>query len=417
MTPRTFGIGIVGAGRVFEQHARACLDLTPRARLLAIAEIGELQLRRATARYFIPFAHRDYRSLLDRRDVDVVVVCTPPASHERIVIDALATGKFVVCEKPLAHSLEAVDRILAAARSHPGRLGTVFQFRYLPEVRRTRWLLDRGDLGCPLFGRFSRYARFESSTSAKRGKAPKAAKERADWWGRWAVAGGGIVMTQSIHDLDLMCHFFGTPTEVSALIDTLHEPIESEDSCVATVRFENGAVACCYGTMTAHRTTNAYDVIGTSASAHLPWALEATDRKRREQLLEAAVSAWPAPAASAERGTLRSIFASRLRLGGQGDRRPVTAHTPYLAAVLDAIEAECPLPVRPEEARASVELCTAIYTSGLTRRPVALPLDSGSRYYRGLSPLDYEARQTPGMRSHAPDLAASAAAQISGAAG
>ena len=93
---------------------------------------------------FHPVQPSDYRALLDRRDIDVVAVCTPPALHERIVVDALEAGKFVMCEKPLAHTLAAADRILAAARRHPGKLSTVFQFRYLPEVRRTRWLLGPG---------------------------------------------------------------------------------------------------------------------------------------------------------------------------------------------------------------------------------------------------------------------------------
>src|SRR5688572_26636401 len=132
MTRTTFGVGIVGAGRVFEQHARACAELGGRARLLAIADLDDAQVRNATSRHFIPYAYRDYRSLLDRQDIALVAVCTPPASHERIVVDALEAGKFVMCEKPLAHTLQAADRIVAAARRFPGRLSTVFQFRYLP---------------------------------------------------------------------------------------------------------------------------------------------------------------------------------------------------------------------------------------------------------------------------------------------
>src|SRR5215831_9911411 len=99
------GIGVIGAGRIFEQHARAYSELGGRARLLAIADVDEGQLRKATAKHFIPYAHQDYRAILDREDVDVVAVCTPPSLHERAVIDALEAGKHVVCEKPLAHTL------------------------------------------------------------------------------------------------------------------------------------------------------------------------------------------------------------------------------------------------------------------------------------------------------------------------
>ncbi len=130
---RTFGMGIVGAGRIFEQHAQAYASLGARARLLAIADVDQAQLQKATARYFIPYAYQDHRALLERDDVDVVTVCTPPALHERVVVDALEAGKFVSCEKPLAHTLEAADRMLAVARRWPGKLSTVYQFRYLPK--------------------------------------------------------------------------------------------------------------------------------------------------------------------------------------------------------------------------------------------------------------------------------------------
>ena len=87
MRKTTFGMGIVGAGRIFEQHASAYKALGARARLVAIADIDETQVRRATSRYFIPYAYQDHRALLERDDVDVVTVCTPPALHERVVID------------------------------------------------------------------------------------------------------------------------------------------------------------------------------------------------------------------------------------------------------------------------------------------------------------------------------------------
>jgi UDP-N-acetyl-2-amino-2-deoxyglucuronate dehydrogenase len=366
---------------------------------LAIADVDEAQLRAAISRHFIPFGHLDYRALLDRRDIDVVAVCTPPALHERIVVDALEAGKFVMCEKPLAHTLAAADAILAAARRHPARLSTVFQFRYLPEVRRTRWLADHGHLGRPVFGRFSRYARFEMpGKPAKPGKAAKR-KDRADWWGRWGVAGGGVVMTQSIHDLDLMCHLLGRPIEVSAVMDTLKEPIESEDTCAATVRFENGAMACCYGTMTAHRTASAFDVIGESASAHSPWALECPDRKRREQLLREVLSLYPPPPGSAPTGGIVAALDARLRQLRRGAPAAISAHTPYVADVLDAIEGGRPLPVGPEEARTSLDLCTAVYASALSHRPIAVPLDSRSPFYAGLSTADYDGRRPQSSRA------------------
>jgi UDP-N-acetyl-2-amino-2-deoxyglucuronate dehydrogenase len=403
MNARTFGIGIVGAGRVFEQHARASVELGRRARLLAIAEPDQAQLRRAISQHFIPFAHADYRSLLDRADIDVVAVCTPPSSHERIVVDALDAGKFVICEKPLAHTLEAADRIIATARRHPGKLSTVLQFRYLPEVRRTRWLADHGHLGRLVFGRFSRYARFETpARRAKPGRYTKTGKDRADWWGRWGIAGGGMVMTQLIHDLDLMCHLFGRPTEVTAGMDTLKEPIESEDTCAATIRFESGALACCYGTMTAHRSASAFDVIGENASVHLPWALESMDRKHRDRSLREVMARYPGGADPGAAAGIVAALGARLSRYRAPAASTVTAHTPYVADVLEAIEAGRPLPIGPEEARVSLDLCTAVYASALARCAITVPIDSAHPYYAGLTTLDYDGGQERGRDRRSP---------------
>src|ERR1044072_7650064 len=276
------GVGVVGAGVIFQKPAEAYAQLGDRVRLAAVAEVDEVKLQQTLARHSVPFGCRDYRHLLEREDVDIVTVCTPPCFHEQIVIDALEAGKYVICEKPLAHTLEAADRIRIVADRHPGKLSTTFQFRYLPEVQRTVWLRDHERLGRLLFGRFSWYGRFQ-----------KPGRPRMEWWGRWQVAGGGAVMTQLIHEIDLMCHIFGPATEVSAVVDTLKEPIESEDTCVATVRFGSGAIACCYSTMSAQRFGQGFDVFGTLASVHHPWALECMDEGWRRAALDDVLAVYP----------------------------------------------------------------------------------------------------------------------------
>ncbi|HEV8494259.1 MAG TPA: Gfo/Idh/MocA family oxidoreductase, partial [Candidatus Angelobacter sp.] len=378
------GIGIVGAGKIFEQHAAACGSLAGRARLIAIADIDEGQLQKAAGKYSIPFAAADYRALLDRRDVDVITVCTPPVLHERIVAEALEAGKFVICEKPLAHTLESADRIIAAANRHPGKLSTVYQFRYLPEVQRTIWLRDHGHLGGLLFGRFHRFAKFEAPAKpAKDGKPAKPAKKRSPWWGQWQTAGGGVVMTQLIHEIDLMQHIFGRAIEVTATMETLHEAIESEDTCAATVRFESGAMVSCQGTMTAQRSSHGFDVIGERASAHSPWALESLNPAWRDESRYAVLEAHP--------------LAEETIVKQTGD----SAHTPYLAAVVAAILQSRSLPIGPDEARASLEICTAIYASALSGRPVQIPVDKTNICYAGLTTAIYDGRQRLNRKANA----------------
>jgi UDP-N-acetyl-2-amino-2-deoxyglucuronate dehydrogenase len=376
------GIGIVGAGRIFEQHAMACNALADRARLLAIADINEAQLQKAASQYSIPFAAADYRSLLDRSEIDVITVCTPPALHERVVVDALESGKYVICEKPLAHTLESADRIIAAAKKHPGKLSTVYQFRYLPEVQRTIWLRDSGRSGKLLFGRFHRFAKFEAPPRpAKEGKPAKPAKKRSPWWGEWQTAGGGVVMTQLIHEIDLMLHIFGKAIEVTATMDTLREAIESEDTCVATVRFESGAMVSCQGTMTAQRSSHGFDVIGDRTSVHFPWTLESLDASWRDDSLHAVLEAYPLAGTPAVKHAASS------------------PHTPYLSDVVAAVLEERPLPIGPDEARASLEICTAIYASALSGRPVRLPIDYSNNCYGGLTTAVYDGRKRQNQQS------------------
>jgi UDP-N-acetyl-2-amino-2-deoxyglucuronate dehydrogenase len=378
----TVRIGIVGAGRIFEQHAIACNSLEGRARLLAIADIDEGQLQKAAGKYSIPFAATDYRTLLDRRDIDAITVCTPPVLHERVVIEALEAGKFVICEKPLAHTLQSADRIIAVAKKHPGKLSTVYQFRYLPEVQRTLWLRDHGHMGKLLFGRFHRFAKFEApARPAKDGKPAKPAKKRSPWWGQWQTAGGGVVMTQLIHEIDLMQHIFGRATEVTATMETLREAIESEDTCAATVRFESGAMVSCQGTMTAQRSSHGFDVIGNRASTHSPWTLESLDTNWRDESLRGVLEAYPLTEPPSTKHAASS------------------AHTPYLADVVAAILEGRSLPIGPDDARASLEICTAIYTSALSGRPVTLPLDHTNPCYAGLTTAVYDGRQRQNRKS------------------
>jgi predicted dehydrogenase len=380
----TVGIGIVGAGKIFEQHAIACNSLGGPAKLLALADIDEARLQKAADQYSIPFAAGDYRSLLDRNDIDVITVCTPPVLHELVAVDALEAGKFVICEKPLAHTLESADRIIATAKKHPGKLSTVYQFRYLPEVQRTLWLRDHGRLGKLLFGRFHRFAKFEApARPAKDGKPAKPAKKRSSWWGQWQTAGGGVVMTQLIHEIDLMQHIFGRATEVTATMETLREAIESEDTCAATVRFESGALVSCQGTMTAQRSSHGFDVIGDRASAHSPWAVESLDKNYRDELLHAVLDAHPLSDTSAAKNA------------------DTSAHTPYLVDVIAAILEGRSLPIGPEDARASLEICTAIYASALSGRSVKLPIDHTNNFYAGLTTAVYDGRQRQNRRSNA----------------
>ena len=374
-TDNRYGVGLVGAGAISTSHLAAYGALAPRLRPVAVADVDGRRLEVLGQKHFIPFATRDYRELLERRDVDIIDICTPPGTHAEIVRHALDAGKYVVCEKPLAPTLEETDRLIEYARRFPGKVSTVFQRRYHPVIQKLLGACAAGEFGKLVMGRFTRYARGQFARQAR-------------WWGNWSVAGGGTVMSQFIHELDLMCLVFGAPSSVSATLDTLVLDLESEDTFAATVRFADGAIVSCNSMVGADRSEVSFEVVGTAKLFRYGSADEDTRRKSRAERLREL----------GEKGFHRirdRVFRGRSPVApGPGAPRGGGTHRPYFEAVLSALDHGQPLPIPPEEARGAVELAAAIYTAGLTGETVRLPLNGGSRYYAGVTDDAYRTRRT-----------------------
>lgn len=377
---KTYGLGIIGAGVILDEHMLAYQALADRLRVVGIADLDPMKLRHATSRFFLPYAYEDYRELLARDDVDIVAICTPPCAHEELAVAALEAGKHVICEKPLAHTLASADRIIEASARFPNKLSTVFQLRFLPEIRRMIWLRDQGKLGRLIMGRVTRTECLRKTPSIKSG-----------WWGKWDVAGGGAAMTQFIHEFDLLLHIFGPPMEVTAQLDTHLEGIESEDTFSALIRFENGAEVTCSCTSAGQRHTSTLDVFGEFASVHRPWNVDSFDPRQRARLQQESVRAVPAPRDPRSRHRFIRLALGGMRKFGLIRRVPkASSHTPYVRAVLDAIDSGSSPPTPPQAARESLELCMGVYTSALTGKTVSLPLDSSNPYYEGIKATDYQ---------------------------
>ncbi len=370
-TEKHYGVALVGAGGIAPSHL-AAYGALGRLRPVAVADIDARRLEVLGQKHFFPFATRDYRELLERRDVDVIDVCTPPGMHGEIVRHALEAGKHVICEKPLAPTLEETDRLIEFARRFPGKLSVVFQRRFHPPIRKLLAALAAGEYGKIVAGRFTRYARGQFVRGAKS-------------WGDWRVAGGGTVMTQFIHELDLMCLVFGKPTSVSATLDTLVLELESEDTFAATIRFAGGAIVACNSLVGADRSDVSFEIVGTTKLFRQTSAedgggkrMSRMDHVRKgfgriqERIFRKRSGPPPTPGAPRGGGT----------------------HRPYFEAVLSALDRSQPLPIPPEEARGAVELATAIYTSGLSGQTVRLPLNGSSLYYAGVTTDAYRARST-----------------------
>lgn len=378
------GIGVVGGGVVFGTHMRAYQGLSDRARVVGLAEPDTAKRRRAADQHFIPVLEDDYRSLLDRSDIDVIDICAPPTFHEKMAIDALEAGKYVICEKPLAPSLAAADRIVAADRAHPNRLAAVYQFRTTTAIRRMRLMLEEGHAGKTLLTHCERLGRLAGSAAGA-----------VAGWGQWDLAGGGVLMTRTIHQLDLMIHLMGSPVEVTGWMDTLANPIESEDTCGATIKFENGARATLFCTLASHGGDQIqFQVIADSLMMQTPWRLQSNDHHLAKRADRRAKQAVPEDSRVTTRG---KVIRKARSLAGRAvpalkPAPPPSSHEPFVKAVLDAIDNDGPMPVDAAEARRSIELCTAIYTAAITGETVSLPLDETSRFYEGITTEDYDGK-------------------------
>lgn len=192
---------------------------------------------------------------LDRADVDVVVVCSPSGLHVALAETALARGRHVVIEKPLDVSIARARRIadLAASAREQGLCVTVIsQHRFDPANRVVAQAAHDG-----------RFGRVSSGLASVAWWRSQGYYDSGDWRGTWALDGGGAVMNQGVHTVDLLVWMLGRPVEVSAQTGLLaHERIEVEDVAVATVRFESGALAV------VHATTAAYPGLTTRIQVH-----------------------------------------------------------------------------------------------------------------------------------------------------
>ncbi len=231
MTQNELGFAILGAGMVAEYHLNAiqeCADLG--ARLVGVGHYNPARYEDISERFGAPAS--SYDELLADPAVDAVCICTPSGHHAQQAIAAASSGKHVLVEKPMALSLADADAMIAACRANGVQLGVCLQRRAEPLFRRVHDAIHGGDLGEITLGVVTMpYFRDEPYYA------------QAEWRGTWAMDGGGVLMNQGIHIVDLLLWFLGDPVEVHAFADSRHRSVEIEDTAGAVLRFANGTVA------------------------------------------------------------------------------------------------------------------------------------------------------------------------------
>jgi predicted dehydrogenase len=344
----TRGFAIIGAGTIAAVHADAIARL-PGARLVAVTDVAagvaqDFAAERGCA------AEPTLDALLGRGDVDVVCVCVPSGLHAEVGVRAAKAGMHLVVEKPLDVSLDAADRLLAAAREAGVTMTVMSQHRFDPGLVELKRLIDAGALGRLLLG--------EASTKWYR---TQAYYDSAPWRGTWAMDGGAM-LNQGIHYADLLLWCLGPAAEVTALCATQAHEIEVEDTALAIVRFASGAV----GTLSA--TTAAYPgfpqrlvVTGT----------EGTVTVEDGQLVRAELRGGTVPGGTTPPGE-----------SGDPDSPPgaaadpaaldVASHAAQIADLLASLDEGREPAVTGASGRETLALIRAVYESSRTGRPVRI---------------------------------------------
>lgn len=235
----TIHIGLIGSGNITQTHARAVAAI-PGAAVAAIYGTNPQTVAAlASAHHAKPFT--DFRAFLDYKPLDLVILGTPSALHADQGIAAAQGGLHVLTEKPLDISTEKADALIAAAERAKVKLGVIFQDRLKPDVPRLKRWLEQGLLGKILL--------VDAQVKWYR---PPDYYSNSKWRGTFALDGGGALINQAIHTVDLMLYLLGDVTGVQARTATLLHKIEAEDTAVATLEFANGAAGTFLATTAAY---------------------------------------------------------------------------------------------------------------------------------------------------------------------
>ncbi len=347
MNDGKLGFGIIGCGVIAPTHRKA-IEACPDARLVAVCDVDEEKGKAfATESGNVRF-YKDLEKLVADPEVDVVCVCTPSGLHADCVIAAAQAGKHAFCEKPLDIQRERMTRMIQACRDAGVKLGCVFQSRTSPDAIKARRAIAAGRLGKMVLG-----------DAFLKNYRSQAYYESAGWRGTWALDGGGALMNQGVHGIDLLLWLMNSDVErVFARCDHLVRNIEVEDTAVAALQFKNGAFGTIIGTTSCnpgekrrlelHGKYGTICIAGTKISR---WAVTEEEDGRAKEI--------EPPKTVAEEGTV-------------GDNRAVSAegHTWLIDDMVRAVKEDRAPYITGESARKAVDLILAIYESARTGQDV-----------------------------------------------
>lgn len=233
---KVFKVGLVGLGVISEMHLRA-LSKLPCAQIVALCDVDIEKARSVAQRFGLHEAalHENYGEMLKRTELNTVHIMTPHYLHADMAKAALKAGKYVLLEKPMDISLDNINSLIRADEAR--KLGIVYQNRYNAATREAKRVIESGEYG--------KLLALRASVAWLRDRAYYGS---ADWRGKWATEGGGVLINQAIHSMDLLYHFGGAFDSIKGSISTalLKDIIEAEDNAHAVIKYRDGKTALFY---------------------------------------------------------------------------------------------------------------------------------------------------------------------------
>ncbi|WP_242985893.1 Gfo/Idh/MocA family protein [Oceanobacillus zhaokaii] len=329
---RQIQFGIIGAGILAPLHANAIYS-NRRANLAAIVDIDLQKANKLAKEYNIEKVFTDYEKML-LEPIDVVCLCVPSGMHAAIAVRCAEMGKHVLTEKPLDITFENMDEMIKACKNSGVKLGAVFQRRTLPHFLAAKNTLDSGAIGdLMMIQAYLKYFRSDEYYAS------------AGWRGKWELDGGGALMNQGVHGIDLLQWIGGEIESVMAYTATLaRKKIEVEDTAVAILKFKNGALGTIQG--------------ATSIFPEQETSIEINGDKGTLKVSDTNVEIWEAVNNENRKPSL-----------------PASDHDGHAIIINDMVDAVLddrePM-ITGIEARKSVEIILAIYESAKISREIKL---------------------------------------------
>lgn len=344
---KAWKFGIIGAGLIADFHARAITEID-NAELSGFCDIVP-ELAQKLAEKYSCKAFKSHEEMLTSGEIDIVTIATVSGAHMAPAIAAAEAGKHVLCEKPMEITLERIDAMIEAHKKSGTALGGIFQNRFCPAMVPLRQAINSGRFGTVTYaGVYVPWWRTDEYY-------------KDSWHGTWKLDGGGALMNQSIHMIDMLCDLMGDIESVQAYTATLGHQIEAEDTATAILRFSNGALGVIYGS--------------TASYPGQYKRFEITGTKGTVVYLEDSFTTWEFADKRDEDDEILKKYAQVSQMGGGAADPAEISHEYHMnnfKAFIEALEIGDEFSLSGLEARKAVEVILAIYRSAREQKCIKL---------------------------------------------